>query len=185
MKIVVSDIPEEGIEQEMDLLLSLENNESRKSVHVFLRVNRYGKRVLLDGSAGTSASLICSRCLKTFSCPVSADFHEEYVPQPETVEDEHELTDEELALNYYRDDEIDVDDFIREQLIVSMPIKPLCRVECPGICPMCGKDLNEGVCGCKKEEIDSRLSPLRRLKELFQPRADLPMTKKTERSEDG
>lgn len=185
MKIIVSEIPEEGIEQELNLLLSLENNEPRENVHVSLRANKYGKRVMLDGSAGMSASLVCSRCLKKFSYPLNVDFHEEYVPQPDAVEEEHELMDSELEINYYKDDEIDVDDFIREQLIVSVPLKPLCRAECPGICPMCGKDLNEGLCECKKEEIDPRLLPLKKLKESLQSQTDSLTTKKTERSKDG
>lgn len=165
MKIVVSDIPDEGIEEEMDLLLSIENDEPVESVHVSLRVNRYGKRVILDGSAGMTTTLTCSRCLKRFPHPLYADFHEEYMPQPDIVDEELELTDEELAINYYKDDEIDVDSLIREQMIVSIPIKPLCSVECAGMCPICGKDLNEGPCECKKEEIDPRLLPLRRLKQ--------------------
>ncbi|GAB4545541.1 MAG: DUF177 domain-containing protein [Thermodesulfovibrionia bacterium] len=165
MKITVSKIPDEGIEEEMDLLLSIEEDEPRGDVHVFLRANKYGKRVMLDGSAGMTVSLICSRCLKRFPHPLHVDFHEEYVPQIDIVDEEHELTEEEIDINYYRDDEIDVDNFIREQLILSLPIKPLCSVECRGICPICGKDLNEGPCGCRREEIDPRLLPLKGLRE--------------------
>jgi uncharacterized protein len=165
MKIIVSDIPEEGLAQEMDLMLSIENNEPVESVHISLRVNKYGKRVMLDGDAGVSVSLVCGRCLKSFTYPLSVDFHEEYVPAPDLVEEEHELTNDELTLNYYTNDEIDLDGFIREQLIVSIPIKPLCNADCSGICPMCGKDLNEGSCECKREVIDPRLSPLKKIKE--------------------
>jgi len=165
MKIIVSDIPEEGLEQELDLMLSLGNNEPVECVHVSIKVNRYGKRVLLDGKAGMSTSLICSRCLRRFLYPLSVDFHEEYVPAPESVEEEHELTHDELTINYYKNDEIDLDDFIREQMIVSIPIKPLCKVECSGICPVCGRDLNEGLCKCKRKEIDPRLAPLKKIKE--------------------
>jgi len=163
VKIVVSDIPEEGLQQDVDLKVSIDNSEPLEDVHVSLRVNRYGKRVMLDGSAGMSVSLVCSRCLKRFRHPMSVEFHEEYVPRPDVVDEEHELTDDELSLNYYINDVINLDEFIREQVIVSIPIKPLCRVDCMGICPVCGKDLNEGPCGCKNEEIDPRLLPLKKI----------------------
>jgi|Deesub1362A_J573_1020465.scaffolds.fasta_scaffold04811_1 uncharacterized protein len=163
MKIIVSDIPEEGLQQDVDLKVSIDNSEPAEDVHVSVRVNRYGERVMLDGSAGMSVSLVCSRCLKRFRYPISVEFHEEYVPRPDAVDEEHELTDEELALNYYINDMINLDEFIREQVIVSIPIKPLCKANCMGICPMCGKDLNEGSCDCKKEDIDPRLSALKRM----------------------
>jgi len=165
VKIVVSDIPDEGMEQEMDLLLSIENDKPTENVHVFLRVNKYGKRVMLNGRAEMSTSLTCSRCLKRFSYPLNVYFQEEYVPQPDVISEEHELTDEEISVNYYMDDEIDVDKLIHDELVVSIPIKPLCSVDCAGICPRCGKDLNKEICQCETEGIDPRLLPLKKIKE--------------------
>ena len=55
-----------------------------------------------------------------------------------------------------------LDEIVLNNILIHMPIRYLCREDCKGLCPMCGKDLNEGECGCKREEIDPRLEVLSR-----------------------
>lgn len=173
MKIVVSSIDREGLQQEMDISLAIENNTPKDNVHVSLRVNKHEKSVLLDGNAETTISLVCSRCLKRFLYPLNVNFKEEYVQMPEAGTGiEHELTSEELDVNFYSNDEINIDDFIREQLVLSLPVKPLCSPDCQGICPKCGKDLNEGLCNCKEKYVDPRLISLKELKESLKYRKE-------------
>jgi len=59
---------------------------------------------------------------------------------------------------------LDLTEAIRQNAIVAIPMKPLCREDCAGICPKCGKDLNQGECGCPTEEVDPRWAKLLKLK---------------------
>jgi uncharacterized protein len=82
-------------------------------------------------------------------------------------EDEQELAQEELDLSYYDNDEIDIQALIKEQVLLSVPMKPVCSENCKGICVTCGKDLNAGLCECKEDGHDPRLAPLQKLKEAM------------------
>ncbi len=166
MKIKVSDIPESGIEKELKFPLTLNEVGLTRGVDVVLRIRRFGKKVLVDGRTTCVADLVCSRCLKQISRPMDVGFNLEYIPYREYGEkDEHELTSKELDFSFYQDDEIDIGDLIREQIILAVPMKPLCEPDCKGICSKCGTNLNEMSCDCGSDEIDTRLAPLKKLKE--------------------
>ena len=78
----------------------------------------------------------------------------------------------ELNLDFFSDEEIDIDQLITEQILLAVPMKPLCNSKCPGICPVCGKNLNEGKCNCKTDKVDPRLLPLERLKKKMEERKE-------------
>jgi len=150
MQLVVSHIPEGGSEQELEMSVTLLDDAIKNDVQVFLRAFKVGDKVLVNGKAETGVSLICSRCLKEFPYPMEVEFETEYVPFREfTVDGKRE----ELDLCFYKDDKIDIEGLVREQLFLALPMKPLCKPDCAGICPKCGKGLNEEICGCN--EIDS------------------------------
>lgn len=173
MRLIVSDIPEDGLNMEADLQITVREDSEKENAHVSIDVHRYGKRVLIKGMAGMSSLCSCSRCLKQFYLPLSADFEEEFLPVPEVSKAvEQELTAEDLGSDFYRDDEINIEDLIREQMLLAGPMKPLCKPDCRGICPKCGKDLNDGPCGCKEDEIDPRLMPLKKIKESLKYRKE-------------
>jgi uncharacterized protein len=85
--------------------------------------------------------------------------------QPEAQEEEVELSDRDVVVGYYEGDRLDLGEVVREQVLLGLPLKPLCREDCHGLCPRCGKNRNAGACGCKPEEEagDPRLEPLRKL----------------------
>lgn len=171
MLIKISDIPEEGLRQELKLPVKL--NEHSDIARVSLRISRIGTIIFAEGSVKISATLTCSRCLKDFSYPLDLTIDEEYTPAGASFEDkEHELTEKELNLDFFSDDEINVSQLVTEQVLLAVPMKPLCGSECPGLCPACGKDLSEGSCNCKKDEVDPRLSPLERLKKKMEERKE-------------
>lgn len=171
MRIAVSSIPDSGIEEELRLLLNLEEVRLKGDVQVSLKVSKFGDKVLVDARVVAMTFLVCSRCLKEFSFPIKVDFSDEYIPYREfTEKTEHELTKDELDVNFYQDDEIDIEDLIREQILLTVPMKSLCKSDCQGICPKCGKNLNETPIhrsGCSIERIDPRLTPLKNLKNLY------------------
>jgi len=171
MRLKISDIPDNGLTEELELPVEVRDGAGSDTAQVFIRVLRFGKKVLVEGTVRIAASLNCSRCLKAVSYPVETNFKEEYNPAVEPDrEEEQELTDRELDLSYYSNDELDITELIREQVMLSIPMKPLCVEDCQGICFRCGKDLNEGACGCKTEEADPRLAPLSKFKELMKDR---------------
>lgn len=166
MRLNVSDIPDGGLQTELDLPVEINDIAGSDIAHVRMNVFRFGKKVLIEGSLKISLSLECSRCLKEYSFTLDLAFRDEYDPVEEFEnEDKQELTGRELEKNSYSNDEIDISGLIKEQVMLNIPMKPLCRSDCQGICPRCGKHLNEGLCECKAEEIDPRLAPLKKLKE--------------------
>jgi uncharacterized protein len=96
---------------------------------------------------------------------VDADFDQRYLPASEaSTEAEREVEDDDLETSYYRDDEIDLNELLREQFYLALPMKPLCREECRGLCPQCGTNLNTGSCDCAPEWVDPRLAALKNVK---------------------
>ena len=165
MRLIITEIPEDGLEEDLDMSLSLGDVAIEGDVHVSFKALRLGDKVLVNGNAETKASLTCSRCLKEFLYPINVAFEAEYVPLKSFYKGvEYELKKEDLDVSFYERDEIDIKDLVREHLLLTLPMKPLCMPECRGFCQRCGKDLNEGFCGCETEEIDPRLVPLESLK---------------------
>lgn len=173
MKVDVSDIPEEGLQQEADLPIIINNKTKPDIAHVLLKIFRFEKRVLVEGSVKMAVALRCGRCLKETLLPLDLAFREEYIPAEEIGKEiEKELTVRDLDLGFYSKDELDINEIVKEQVLLSVPMKPLCSDGCRGLCPVCGKDLNEGACNCRKEEIDPRLAPLARFKEILKDRKE-------------
>ncbi|MBI5408662.1 MAG: DUF177 domain-containing protein [Nitrospirae bacterium] len=173
MKIIISDIPDEGLIQEADQPLLINDNAKPDIAHVFIKAVRFGKRVLVEGLVKISATLKCSRCLTEFPRPFDLAFKEEYLPSEDISRDkDHELTGGEMDVSFYSNDELDISELLKEQVLLAAPMKPLCRDDCRGLCPACGEDLNKGACDCRKEEIDPRLASLEKFKELLKERKE-------------
>jgi uncharacterized protein len=119
----------------------------------------------LVGTVATELELQCSRCLEPFRMPVAAPFDLRYLPAAEVATDaERKVEDEDLETSYYRGDEIDLNELLREQFYLALPMKPLCREACRGLCPQCGTNLNAGTCECVPVWEDPRLAALKALK---------------------
>ena len=81
----------------------------------------------------------------------------------QAVEEDVELLDEDLDTAYYRDHVLDLADMLREQFYLALPMRPLCRPDCQGLCPSCGIDRNVDTCQCQTDWVDPRLSGLKAL----------------------
>lgn len=112
-----------------------------------------GNHLLVEGTIRTSGMYPCSRCLT----PVSVDRNETL---SEVYGTEAELPEDVLP---YNGEYIDLTETIRETLILSEPMRVLCRPDCKGLCPQCGANLNEGPCSCPTDNIDPRLEALAQL----------------------
>ena len=133
-------------------------------VHLDFDLHKDKDKFRLVGTARTELELPCSRCLDPFRMPVDASFDLRYLPATEmTADEEREVQDEDLETSYYRDDQIDLNELLREQFYLALPMKPLCREDCKGLCAQCGTNLNTGTCACAAEWEDPRLAPLKGL----------------------
>jgi uncharacterized protein len=162
MIITVSEIPDDGLELNEEL--AAETLAVRAPVHSVLNVYRTGSEVLVSGVMDTVVELQCGRCLKNFDMDIKSRLEVVYHPAKEIGKEEHrELKGDELESGFYSDDTLDTVDVLREQLLLSVPMRPLCSEDCKGLCPVCGADLSEVQCNCEIREEDPRLSVLKNL----------------------
>ena len=119
----------------------------------------------LAGSVKTTLELPCSRCLEPFMWPVDSSFDLRYQPHARnTGEGEREIEEDDLTTAFYEDDTIDLGQMMREQFFLALPMKPLCRDECKGLCSACGINWNKGACNCSNQWEDPRLAALKALR---------------------
>lgn len=133
-------------------------------VALSLDVQIRDEHVRVTGRVTAPLTLACGRCVEPYALHVDAPFELEYVPEGEAEEKpEREVEPEEFSLAYYRDGAIDLRALMQEQFYLAMPMKPLCRPDCQGLCPVCGTNLNQGRCECKTSWEDPRLAVLKSL----------------------
>ncbi|MGE0040192.1 MAG: DUF177 domain-containing protein [Vicinamibacterales bacterium] len=133
-------------------------------VDLRLTVHKDENRYRLVGRVRASLELGCSRCLEPFAFEVNAPFDLRYLPQAEGAgAGERELGDDDLTAAYYSDETIDLGQLVEEQCYLALPMKPLCRPDCKGLCPQCGTNLNVETCGCEAHWEDPRLAGLKAL----------------------
>lgn len=119
------------------------------------------------GQARTELELPCSRCLEPYRLPVNVPLDLRYAPaveaEAEGTSEDRDISADDADTSYYHDDVIDLNELLREQFYLAMPMKPLCREECLGLCPQCGADRNTTSCDCQSDWQDPRLAALKRL----------------------
>src|SRR5262245_55828163 len=134
-------------------------------VQVDVQIHKDKERFRLVGTVRTRLELPCSRCLEPFTLPIDSAFDLRYLPvETETASEDREVSDEDLDASVYREHQIDLNELLREQFYLALPMKPLCREDCAGLCPQCGTNRNAGTCACAPQWEDPRLAPLKRLK---------------------
>jgi uncharacterized protein len=126
-------------------------------VAVEVRLRSLTDGVVARGTAATTVDLVCTRCLTTWSEPLSATFEAVFRLHPEDADDEFGI--EEGGW-------IDLEPIVHDEVSLSVPAVPLCRPDCAGLCQTCGTDLNTAPCGGHGDES---VSPFAALKQLFEP----------------
>jgi uncharacterized protein len=133
-------------------------------VHLALDIFKDGNQFHLVGRLQTALRLTCGRCLEEMALPVDLPFDLLYLPHQDHVgESEVEVEDDDLTTAYYQDEQIDLGQLVVEQLLLALPMKPLCRESCRGLCPDCGTNLNTATCSCVRAWTDPRLETLKSL----------------------
>lgn len=131
-------------------------------VHVTGEITNRGGYMRLEATAEIPYEGVCARCLAKVSDVFTMPFERTVVTEGTLTEEQlQDDVDEYVVL---QDGILDIDDSVREAIILSFPMRLLCSEDCPGLCPKCGKPLSEGSCGCITKEIDPRWAVLATLK---------------------
>ncbi len=127
-------------------------------LHAELRAESVVEGILVTGTVRAGTTLSCARCLDEFPSQVGLELCELFAGPG------HEASVEDEA---YRVEgkEVDLEPMLRDALTLALPLHPLCREECPGLCARCGRRLDVGSCGCFQEETDPRWAELDALRE--------------------
>jgi uncharacterized protein len=143
--------------------------EFRKPLKISVKAFKIKRLYEVDGHFETQIRLSCSRCLKDFDTPLASDFALTYAREVQGLMDvldekEIELKLEEVGLLYFRGEEINLQQGIQEQVVMALPVQPLCAQDCKGLCPQCGSDLNLKDCGCKRKVSSNTFAVLKNLR---------------------
>lgn len=126
---------------------------------------------LLKGRYQYEQSLTCNRCLQPIVEPVAGNLDLTiFVAAARPLPGEQELDENDLGVVYLPDENLETEPLLVEQLQLNIPMKPLCRPDCAGLCPTCGADLNLGPCGCPTGGSDPRWAGLQLLKDRLNER---------------
>lgn len=169
MKVRLEDIPPEGLEVEFqdsrvearelgEQVAGVENAPRAK-----LRLERRGSLVLARGHYQAGLVLECSRCLAHFAWQLEGPLDWTFRPLEPPRGEEVRLAEDELEVIFYQGGQLDLAQGLRDELCLSLPIAPLCRPDCLGLCPVCGKEQTDGVCACRSKETDPRWAKLAKL----------------------
>ena len=170
MIIELKDIAREGTSVERVLELGSLKGEGEERIPVSptqirALLTRGRRGIDFDCRLDSSLQLTCVRCLEPFAFPVAGDFHLVFVPSSGAQKaGERQLDDEDCEVYPVKDSRVELDQVVREQLYLSIPLKPLCREDCQGLCATCGANLNAGACACPAAPAEpTTLAPFPRL----------------------
>lgn len=135
-----------------------------RPVQVELAYYRAGTELFLQGTVEAATSANCARCAEDFATTTRREFRYVLAPKSLGVETETGLRQEDLEFTLYDGDEVDLTPLVREQVLLALAERPLCREDCAGLCARCGANLNLGRCDCRVEMAVPRLAVLRSLK---------------------
>lgn len=170
MKIHFDEIPENGLKLDIQEEAWLPSNalllSGKPSCAVTLALKE--GRVLMHGVLSLDAVVDCDRCLASKQVHIDNcfDVFFEHAPEgdPHMVCKEYACESSDLDVIYVAEPEIDIFSVLEQQVMLALPVKNLCRKECRGLCYSCGKNLNDGVCNCSREETVSPFGALAKLK---------------------
>lgn len=149
----------------------LEREELKSPLDVRLQtVTRKGElkgEYVVEGTIEYAGELFCARCLDPFPFANLSGFTLRYSPRPAqfTTDEEVEIREEQLDLDYYHERTFPLETVAHEQVQLSLPMKPLCEENCQGLCPQCGTNLQRGSCDCAEKVGEARWQPLREFRD--------------------
>jgi uncharacterized protein len=185
------DIPSEGMSiscaiQPDEIALGHADAQVQDLLTVCAEIHKIGEVVSARGSVAGTFIRQCVRCLKDYDTFVSIPFSVEYrrqeprqealprsQPASRETDSEEDLDGGDADDVYdFTGDHVELAAMLREQVILATPMQPLCDTDCLGLCPVCGQDRNERVCGCSEQIEESPFAPLRQLRDQVRRKVD-------------
>jgi uncharacterized protein len=137
------------------------------------RLKAAGKVELVSGSLGeirvkghvaVAIEADCDRCLEPAPHPIDADFELYYRPVAEGYGEEVKLDEGAAEIGFYEGNGVELNDVLREYVLLALPMQRLCSESCKGLCPVCGQNRNQNQCQCRSAAVDDRWAALKQLK---------------------
>lgn len=151
----------EGIIPSCNLNLNAGQVRVLEKTTVNLTATRETRGVHVRGCVRADIQMTCARCLDLLPYPLVAEFSQYYQSNTQhRMVGEIALQKKDLDIGFFSGDFIDVSDIVCEQILLNVPMKPLCQDKCKGLCPYCGKNRNHDHCGCEIIMADPRLASL-------------------------
>jgi uncharacterized protein len=143
----------------------VDDEEHRERVVGSATLIRTEAGVLVMARLHAQSNEQCSRCLREFEYPLSLDIEDEFLQTVDVSTGAPlALPDDPVAFRIDAQQTLDLSEAVRQYWATALPMQPLCRTDCRGLCPRCGRDLNRGPCGCPGEEHDERWTALASLR---------------------
>jgi len=161
MIVRISEIPDEGLHVTSPADVGPVFSEEGWTLDaVALFVERRSGEVTVSGGYRATARQACSRCLEPLVTEVGPEVDVHLCPSPASRHEEVELGPDDLEVDFYQGDTLDVAGLLRSETLLALPMKPLCHPDCRGLCPVCGTNRNVTACACETRAMDPRLAPL-------------------------
>ena len=135
---------------------------------------RAGAEIRISGKLDTTVELACSRCLDPARFQVSKPFDLFFRERDDAMFDEDEeveLHENDTRTAFFTGTKLAIADILREQILLAVPMKALCTIDCKGLCPTCGTNLNSGSCGCSPENFNPHMDTLIEIKRRLEERS--------------
>jgi uncharacterized protein len=166
MKLDLRNVKPEGSdysfsELAQDMELAEVGFEFPDPIEVELTLSKSGDEIIAQGRIKTVVEVECSRCLEIYEIDINPRI--QFVIQMLDTIPPQQSNDDDFVILPKTTGEYDINDRIREAIILELPLKPLCSDTCKGLCPMCGIDLNEESCDCTPDKTDERWDSLKQL----------------------
>jgi len=152
-------------EVHVDETICFTGNEDCHHIEGDAKLIRVPKGILVRGHFDTESQLMCSRCLSTFAFPFAFEVDDEFYPALDIVTGEP-VAEPDNSTSFSIDEHhiLDLRELFRQSALLGVPMKPLCRPDCLGLCPICGTDLNRGTCDCSSHSKTQFAAALENLK---------------------
>ncbi len=164
MIIRVSEIPQEGLSVEgVEVLPEPFRDRSWRLEALSLFLERDEADVLVRGRIAAIVPQVCGRCLDPFPVRVEPRVDARFAPRPARGREEVELASDDLELDFYAEDLLNLAQLVETETTLDLPMKALCRQDCRGFCPVCGSNRNVVDCTCGAKPPDPRFAVLKDL----------------------
>jgi len=117
--------------------------------------------IRIEGKLNVTVEATCDRCLEAAILPIENQFDLVYMPAGEASGVENEIDQEAIEVGFYEGNGLELNDVLREVVLLALPMRVVCSEACKGFCPVCGRNRNQTDCGCHVDSIDDRWSKLR------------------------